>query len=307
MKGPKLLLAPLLLLLLARDAAADCVENTYTRDGLQEWEQELLRDCPVSAMGAVSFPTTATSDLAASHFILGLKALHNFFYDVCKVEMEAALAVEPAFGMAYWGRALCSAQLVWNAEDLADSAYWLELASSNGAYPGAMDAREQQYFRSVVTLNDGDASAASKSQRYHAYLAAIDQLAADYPTDTTAAAFRVLARLAASSTTDEAGGPSAAELQAAARRAAREAFALDPSFPGTLHYVSEVASNQSLSLLCAQREKERLPVVRCSWANRLTYQTTNQPTAILCQPIHHHRRIKKPTIKPTIKTGHPRP
>ena len=72
-----------------------CVENTYTREGLAGWEKELLRDCPTSAMGAVTFDTSSTDALAESHFVLGLKALHNFFYDVCKVEFQAAIAAEP--------------------------------------------------------------------------------------------------------------------------------------------------------------------------------------------------------------------
>ena len=56
-----------------------CVENPYERSGLAAWEKELIRDCPVSAMGRVIFNTSAASSLAQSHFILGLKALHNFW------------------------------------------------------------------------------------------------------------------------------------------------------------------------------------------------------------------------------------
>ena len=192
------------------------------------------RDCPISAMGIVNFTTSSEIDVASSHFILGLKALHNFFYDVCKVEFEAAISIEPAFGMAYWGRALCSAQLVWNSENLDDSQYWLQLAKERNAFPGVMNMREQRYFESVVALNNGTASLESRKERYNAYLALLECIADDYPEDSTAVAFVVLARLAASSVASSSADARA--LQAAARAAAKSAFVLHPSFPGTLHY-----------------------------------------------------------------------
>eukprot|EP00122_Pirum_gemmata_P017207 Pgem_evm1s16103 len=60
------------------------------------------------------------------HFILGLKALHNFEYDFCKFEFEQAIAIEKEFSMAYWGRALCETQLLWNSENPKLSLSYIE-------------------------------------------------------------------------------------------------------------------------------------------------------------------------------------
>ena len=98
--------------------------------GLFGWERELLRDCPVSALGDIRpFPLSYKSPTAAARFVLGLKALHNFWYDMCAHAFGGALALEPTLFMAAWGSALCDAQLIWNHEDVAASAAALAAAS----------------------------------------------------------------------------------------------------------------------------------------------------------------------------------
>ena len=79
-------------------AAEACTENGHvSAPGLQPWEVALLKDCPVSALGDVRpFNVTSGNPTAQAHFALGLKALHNFFYDMCKYAFAAALAASAA-------------------------------------------------------------------------------------------------------------------------------------------------------------------------------------------------------------------
>ena len=167
-------------------------------------------------------------------------------YDIGKYEFEKAIAVEPTFGMAYWGRALCSAQLLWNAEDVEESRAYLNAANASGAID-TMGVRERAYFDSVVTLNtapggtnpERGAEGATRGKRYANYMAAVQDLYAAYPDDSTAGSFVVLAKLAVSSSGNCTTSPFSApctSLQRSARDFASDLFERDPTFPGTLHY-----------------------------------------------------------------------
>ena len=75
----------------ANRAAPACVEDEAVRaPNLHEWERELLRDCApggsrlgdVRPFGVVPAGASAgASATARAHVLLGLKALHNFFYE----------------------------------------------------------------------------------------------------------------------------------------------------------------------------------------------------------------------------------
>ena len=138
-------------------AAMPCVENPLAlAPGLHSWEQTFIKDCPTSPFGDVRpFDFSSRNSTAAAHFTLGLKALHNFFFDLCKYEFDQARLIEPTLFMAYWGRALCEAQLVWNGENVPASVEVIRAAQTNPEFPGSMSERELAYFQSVVTLNGG--------------------------------------------------------------------------------------------------------------------------------------------------------
>eukprot|EP00211_Chloroparvula_japonica_P003781 CAMPEP_0119123466 /NCGR_PEP_ID=MMETSP1310-20130426/3410_1 /TAXON_ID=464262 /ORGANISM="Genus nov. species nov., Strain RCC2339" /LENGTH=707 /DNA_ID=CAMNT_0007113297 /DNA_START=40 /DNA_END=2163 /DNA_ORIENTATION=+ len=215
--------------------------HMYNTENMYGWEKELMRDCPRSALGILHFNTSAKSSDSEAHFILGLKALHNFWYDMCKIEFESAIEKEPLLGIAYWGRALCEAQLLWNSENVKESSAWLDLARDRDAYPGYMDPREVQYFNSVVTLNtvpSGQTPLDSRPERYQNYLDSLTALAAQYPNDWTAQSFTALMTLAVGSVGECASAFTASCLaqQDAARVAVDAAFRENPFFAGVLHY-----------------------------------------------------------------------
>ena len=122
-----------------------CTESPHVRaPGLLGWERSLLRDCPTSALGDVgNFPVSADNATAAARFVLGLKALHNFWYDLGKYALGRAIEDEPELYVAYAFRALCDAQLIWNLEDVNGAMAVLQAAQQRPGFPGRMSEREQ--------------------------------------------------------------------------------------------------------------------------------------------------------------------
>ena len=99
---------------------------------LAHWQQALLSDFPdgKSALGQVCFTTSQAvqNPKAQARFILGVKTIVNFMYDLCKVVFDELIDEtngSPDFVMGYWGRAMCNFQGVWNAENPVDSALYL--------------------------------------------------------------------------------------------------------------------------------------------------------------------------------------
>jgi hypothetical protein len=251
MKNPVLvpvLVAPTVPRAMGMDAAS-CVENPFLdAPEVDPWERKLLRDCPTSALGNVqSFSFSSANSSAAAHFVLGLKALHNFMYDLCKYEFDLARAIEPTLFLAAWGRALCNSRQIWNAEDTSESLDVLEAARRDPAFPGSMSAREQDYFASAMALNlapngtkppvTPEEARLTRPIRYAAYLAAVSAIAARHPADETAKSFTVLASLAVGSVGVCAREPRNAycvTMQEQARVLSAAAYEKDANFSGTL-------------------------------------------------------------------------
>ena len=241
--------------------SAACIEDPITENpGLKKWEQELLCDCKVSGSGGSSLSssrlgnirpvlfllpsgeTSSREELSRAHAILGFKALHNFFYDLCKYEFELAIFTNPQLIPAYWGRALCDAQLIWNSENISSSVSYLRSAPS----VNPDDDRNTLYFAAVKALNGGDNPPRSRDEiiqtrpaRYKAYLKHLTLLSSKYKDDKTARAFVALTTLAVGSVGHCAVQPADESCAAGlteARSLLRQAYTEDPTFPGTLHY-----------------------------------------------------------------------
>lgn len=147
--------------------------------------------------------------------------------------------------MAAWGRALCNAQLIWNAEDVNASLTTLRKQAARPDFPGTMSERERRYFASVQTLNGepnpprSEAEAvATRPARFAAYHEAVSALAAAYPHDQTAASFVPFATLALGSVGEcaSAGSAQCDAYAQLAREGAAAAYKADEAFPGTIHY-----------------------------------------------------------------------
>ena len=56
-------------------------------------------------LGTLEFSTSAEGE-AQEKFVAGVKALHSFWYEQARELFQEAQALDPAFGMAYWGEAM---------------------------------------------------------------------------------------------------------------------------------------------------------------------------------------------------------
>ena len=248
-----LVLLSIILILFSISINSKCIEDLtiLNLSQLSKWEKNLLKECPSSALGDIrplsflreSFDSTK-QQLARAHIILGFKALHNFFYDLCKYEFDKAIFIAPyshKFVSAYWGRALCESHLLWNSENITASRIYLNQA------PIATSEQNTLYVSAVIALNGGniplltaDAIHSSRSSRYKAYLKALKLLSLKYPNDKTARSFVALATLAVGSVGECATEPTlpscVTELKIARQLLLDDYNKSEKKFPGTLHY-----------------------------------------------------------------------
>jgi len=170
------------------------------------------------------------SEAAQQDFLDGLLMLHSFQYEDARELFLAAQQIDPDFVMAYWGEAMTHNYPLWFDEPQVDAAVaaLAKLGESTAdQLAKAPTERERAYLAAVQKLF----GAGERQSRDVAYLAAMQQLAEDYPEDLDAALFLALAHLGAS----HGGRDVAIYMQAAA--IAEEVFARNPRHPGAAHYL----------------------------------------------------------------------
>jgi tetratricopeptide (TPR) repeat protein len=205
---------------------------------------------PLSAadLGSVAFPTSATSPEAQALFERGLAALHSFWYKEAANSFRAARELEPSFAMAYWGEAMTHNHPIWMEQD-RDAA----LAILEALPKGAGNVREREWLATLdVLYGKGD-----KRTRDAAYERALTALAARYPGDLEAQAFRALAVLG---TMNRDAGDATKQVRAAAILEPLAARA--PEHPGVLHYTIHAYDDPlhaSLGLRAARRYSQVAP------------------------------------------------
>ena len=57
-----------------------------------------------------------TNKTVRPHFILGMKYLHNFMYELARVEFQYATMLDPGFALGYWGELMTYKQPLWAYE-----------------------------------------------------------------------------------------------------------------------------------------------------------------------------------------------
>ncbi len=186
-------------------------------------------------LGETTFENSGSPE-AQAPFLRGLLLLHSFEYDDARDAFNEAQAIDPSFGMAYWGEAMTHNHPIWMRQDREAARLVMEeLAILNyGAGRGA-DAtpREAAYFETIRVLfgYSEDNLDADKEDRDDAYALAMRDLAARYPDDLDAQAFYALALLG----TAHEGRDFATYMKAAA--VAEKVFADNPRHPGAAHYL----------------------------------------------------------------------
>lgn len=200
-----------------------------------------------SDLGKLDFPTSAPP-AAQEHFVRGVAALHNFWYDEAADEFRAAEKAEPGFALAYWGEAMTFNHPIWMEFDVAGGRAALAKITAPAPTP-----REQMYVDAVRLLYaDGE-----KAQRDASYEAAMAKLASTYPDDLEAQVFHALSILG-----------TMGRDEPDARKQVRAAAILEPLFPshldhpGVLHYLIHAYDDPVLAplgLRAAQRYAKVAP------------------------------------------------
>ena len=92
-----------------------CDQGNVT--SLKSWQQVLIADsATTSVYGRLCFDTTQgrSNRNAQSLWILGMKSLANFQYDLSRAVFLELTTSHPSFVFGYWGAALSLNQLLWN-------------------------------------------------------------------------------------------------------------------------------------------------------------------------------------------------
>jgi tetratricopeptide (TPR) repeat protein len=188
-----------------------------------------------SDLGKLDFPTSAPP-AAQEHFVRGVAALHNFWYDEAADEFRAAEKAEPGFALAYWGEAMTFNHPIWSEEDLAGArAALAKLAPAPRERAAkAPTEREKAWLGAVEALY----AEGEKPARDRAYSAAMARIHERWPDDVEAGSFYALSLIGPALVTNGAtfGEPRERVLMRAAA-ILEELFARNPQHPGVVHYM----------------------------------------------------------------------
>jgi tetratricopeptide (TPR) repeat protein len=185
-----------------------------------------------SNLGKVDFPTSG-SPAAREHFLRGVAALHNFWYDEAADAFREAQKAEPGFAMAYWGEAMTYNHPIWSEQDRdAALAALARLAATPAERAAKAPTEKEKAWLAAVEVLYGEGE---KKARDSAYAEAMRKLHERYPEDLEVAAFYTLSLIGPALT-----GPAGDERDRPLIRSAailEELFDRNPEHPGVLHYM----------------------------------------------------------------------
>jgi tetratricopeptide (TPR) repeat protein len=187
-----------------------------------------------SDLGSVDFPTSG-APAAQAHFLLGVAALHSFWYDEAADAFRAAQKADPGFAMAYWGEAMTYNHPVWSEQDKDAARAALERLAATPAARAAKapTERERAWLAAVETLYG---EPPEKAVRDRAYAEAMRRLHERFPEDPEATSFYALSLIGPALTGGATGPDRDRDLMKAAALL-EEVFARHPRHPGVLHYL----------------------------------------------------------------------
>ncbi len=87
---------------------------------------------PAVELGTINFPTSARP-AAQGPFLVGVKALYNFEFDIAADAFREAQKADPAFALGYWGEAMSYNHPLWAEQDLASARKALERLAPTAA------------------------------------------------------------------------------------------------------------------------------------------------------------------------------
>ena len=222
----------------ARLLAAVCSLGLVALVAAQEVPDDTL------LLGRVEFPATGSVE-AQREFITGVLALHSFWYEEARDRFLAAQALDPGFGMAWWGEAMTHDNALGTVPGDANEILGAEVVARMDALDAngqlEWNERERAYANAVRRRF---AAGVPPGTRREDHAAAMDELANRYPDDDEAAAFASLALLALPGFDRE----QALHVVAAASRL-EEVYERNREHPGALHYLLHAYDTPTFALM----------------------------------------------------------
>jgi tetratricopeptide (TPR) repeat protein len=180
-------------------------------------------------LGTINFPSSA-STAAQAPFLVGVKALFNFEFDIAADAFLETQKLDPAFALGYWGEAMSYNHPLWAQQDLARARKAMEkLAPTSAARSAKAPAgKERALIESLEVLF----GAGDKLTRDIAYADALRRLHEQYLADDEITTFYALALLG----TARPGEKTIRNAMLAASLA-EGVFQRNPQHPGAAHYI----------------------------------------------------------------------
>jgi tetratricopeptide (TPR) repeat protein len=181
-------------------------------------------------LGTINFPTSA-APAAQGPFLVGVKALFNFEFDIANEAFQQAEKADPNFALAYWGEAMSFNHPLWAQQDLAAARRIMERLGPTAAARAAKApaGKERMLVESLEVLFGGSGD---KLTRDVAYAETMKRIHEKYADDDEVATFYALALLG----TARPGEKSIRNaMQAAA--IAQGIFQRNPQHPGAAHFI----------------------------------------------------------------------
>src|SRR5215475_12699898 len=152
----------------------------------------LAQTSKTGQLGTISFPTSA-APAAQAPFLVGVKALFNFEFDIAGDAFLDAQKADPNFALGYWGEAMSYNHPLWAQQDLAKARRAMEKLAPTAAARSAKapSGKERMLVESLeVLFGSGD-----KLTRDIAYADAMKRIHNAYPSDDEITTFYALALL----------------------------------------------------------------------------------------------------------------
>ena len=196
-------------------------------------------------LGRIEFPTSGSAEAQGS-FILGVLALHSFWYEQARDYFLEAQALDPQFGMAWWGEAMSYDNAFLTEPDQAG----YERQGENAvARMNELDAAGQ------LVWNDRERGYAEAVRRRFApgygvadrrrdYAQVMEQLSLRYPEDDEITVFTALALMALPGFDRE----QPLHVVTVAGRL-EEVYERNREHPGALHYLIHVYDTQTFAAM----------------------------------------------------------
>ncbi len=198
-------------------------------------------------LGHIDFPNSGAPEAQAA-FLAGMKAFHSFEFEDAGEAFHKAQAIDPDFGLAYWGEALSYNHPLWFEQDrLAAHTALAGYASTPEDRAARTPAgRERSLMEAVdVLYGSGD-----KLSRDIAYSETMRRLHETYPEDDEIATLYALSLLG----TVRRGDKGFAR-QVRAGAIAMEVFARNPEHPGAAHFIIHAFDDPEHAILALPAAK----------------------------------------------------